>query len=87
MKKLIALSLAIVCLAGCARYDVTLNNGSRLINMRRPALDKNTGIYTIKDAAGNKHRIPRSRISLIEPHVKQKVKGKKGFDDQYYINQ
>lgn len=86
MKKLIVMLFAVVCLSGCARYDVSLNNGTRMVNMRRPVLDKQNHIYIIKDASGNKHEVPQGKVSLIEPHKKSKFKNKSGSDEQFFIN-
>jgi hypothetical protein len=85
MKRLCVFLFAVVCLSGCARYDVTLNDGSRLINMRKPVLNKETREYVIKDASGNKHYVPAGRVTLIQPHVKPKFKPKKGSDPNFFI--
>jgi|GEM_PF-1212016 len=87
MKKLIVLFLAAACLVGCARYDVSLSNGTRLNNVHKPVLDKNTGIYTIKMLNGDKIRVPEYKIREIQPHVKSKVKHKGSSNSDFFIKQ
>lgn len=87
MKKLFILFVAAVCFVGCARYDVSLSNGTRLNNVRKPVLNKKTGVYTIKMLNGNKIEVPEYRIREIQPHVKSKVKHKGSYNSDFFIKQ
>jgi hypothetical protein len=70
MKKIPLLFCCIACLlAGCAtRYDITLNNGRKITGVSHPVLDKETGDYRFKDAAGNRLSIKATRVIEIAPH-------------------
>ena len=94
MKKSFLLLLATVFLAGCAHYDVTLNNGTKLVNVYRPKLVKpksedDVRMYSITSVTGNKKLIPASKIAVIEPHQKTKTKLKNAsgtkFDESQFI--
>jgi len=71
MKKLVLLLFGAGLLCGCAHYDMTLTNGMRIINVRKPVLNKATGQYDYTDVAGNKRHISRTRVVQIEPHRRQ----------------
>jgi hypothetical protein len=73
MKKTLFALFTAVLLVGCARYDVTLNNGSKLSNVSKPKLDKERQVYVIS-GGGKTREIKSSRIVLIEPHQEEKFK-------------
>jgi len=75
MKKSLLFLLTALLLAGCARYDVTLRGGYRLVNVYHPKYDEKTDTYTIKSVTGLKSVIKRQRVLSIEPHQKEKFKG------------
>jgi len=64
--------LAAVLLSGCAhRYDIMLTNGGRVTNVTKPVLDRETGVFTYNDVAGNEHKISAGRVVDIGPHSKK----------------
>ena len=85
MKKSFLVLLAAVLLAGCVRYDVTLSNGTKLTNVRKPVLDQQTDQYLVKNANGKTMHIPSGRVREIAPHEEQKVKGQKN-DSSFFLN-
>jgi len=70
MKKIFVLLCAAVLLSGCVRYDVTLNNGNKLVSVPKPKYDKEKDAYII-NSGGQKTVICSSRIVVIEPHQKK----------------
>ncbi len=69
LAKLLPLFFAAVLLAGCAhRYDMVLTNGTRVTNVSKPTLDRQEGVYTYKDVAGNVKHINSGRVVEIAPH-------------------
>ncbi len=68
MKKFLAILLVATALAGCrTRFDVTLTSGMKITNVSRPKLEPQSNFYYFKDAAGQMHSMPASRVSVIEP--------------------
>jgi len=56
-------------LTGCARrYDIVLTDGTRVTNVTRPVKDKETGVLSYKDVAGNVHQKNAARVVEIVPH-------------------
>lgn len=88
MKKSFLVLLAAVLLSGCVRYDVTLNNGTKLTNVRKPVYDNETEQYVIKTATGKPMRVPAGRVVRIAPHEEVKIKGVKGqkADSSFFLN-
>jgi hypothetical protein len=69
MKRLLLFFLCgfVLASSGCrTRYDITLTTGSRITNVSRPVLDKESGAYHYRDAGGNPQRIPAMRVRSIE---------------------
>jgi hypothetical protein len=64
---LLALLLA-AALCGCVRYDMTLTNGGKMTNVRKPVRSQDGTYYTIKTADGKSYTIPASRVVNIAPH-------------------
>jgi uncharacterized lipoprotein YajG len=72
MNKVLPLLVTALLLAGCARrYDMTLTNGGRVTNVTKPVLDTESGQFTYKDVAGNKHHVSQVRVLEIKPHSRQ----------------
>jgi hypothetical protein len=69
MKKILALLLMTLALAGCkSSYDVTLSNGTQFTGVSKPKLDKKTGKYHFKTPTGREGAFYAENIRLIEPH-------------------
>jgi hypothetical protein len=67
--KLLPWLFAAAVLTGCARrYDITLTNGDRVTNVTRPVLDRQSGVFTYKDVAGNEHQVHAGHVVEIDPH-------------------
>jgi hypothetical protein len=61
--------LCAALLTGCARrYDIVLTDGTRVRNVTRPVKDKETGVLSYKDVAGNLHYKNAGRVVEIVPH-------------------
>jgi hypothetical protein len=73
MKRIFALLLAAATLCGCVRYDMTLTNGQRVSNIRKPARSKDGTTYTFVSADGKTFTVPARRVISIAPH--QETKG------------
>ena len=68
-RALFVLLLAAAALCGCVRrYDMTLTNGGRVTNIRRPVRSKEGGSYTCTTASGQTLVIPADRVVAIVPH-------------------
>ena len=68
-RAIFALFLTAAALCGCARrYDVTLTNGGRMSNVRKPVLSQEGGYYTCTAANGQKISIPANRVLSVVPH-------------------
>ena len=67
---LLALACTSALLCGCARYDMELTNGMRVMNVHKPVFNKATSEFDYVDAAGIKRHITASRVVQIEPHRK-----------------
>ena len=68
-RALFALLLAAANLCGCARrYDMTLTNGGRVTNVRKPIRSKEGGNFTFIAADGKQHVISADRVLSIVPH-------------------
>jgi len=68
-RTLFALLLTAAALCGCARrYDITLTNGGRMENVRKPVRSKEGGDWTCTTASGQKLTISSSRVLSIVPH-------------------
>jgi len=76
MKKIFALLCVTVLFSGCVRYDITLNNGDKRINVSKPKLDKEKNVYTFNEG-GQKASVRASHVILIEPHQESQYKSKK----------
>lgn len=62
----LALLIAPLLLAGCARnYVITLNNGARITTRGKPQLEG--GAYVFKDIRGQDSRVPVGRVAEIAP--------------------
>ena len=72
MKKFILFLSGAALLCGCAHYDMTLTNGARITNVRKPVVNKATGQVDYTDVAGHKMHIALSRLVEIQPHHSQK---------------
>jgi uncharacterized lipoprotein YajG len=60
---------AALLLTGCARhYDMTLTSGMRVSYVTKPVLDRASGVYTYKDAAGRRRQIDSAHVVRIDPH-------------------
>jgi hypothetical protein len=69
LAKLLPLLFSAALLAGCAhRYDMTLTNGVRVTNVTKPILNREEGVFTYKDVAGNVKHINSGRVVDIAPH-------------------
>lgn len=69
LRALFALLLAAAALCGCARrYDMTLTNGGRVINVRKPVRSKEGGNFTVTTADGKRLVISSDRVLSIVPH-------------------
>jgi hypothetical protein len=55
-----------VVLAGCARYDITLGNGTIVRAKTKPKLNQE-GYYVFKDLTGREVTVNRMRVRQIEP--------------------
>jgi hypothetical protein len=74
LAKLLPWLFSAALLSGCAyRYDMTLTNGGRVTNVTKPVLDRDTGVFTYKDVAGNVHHLNAGRVVDIAPHSDQKI--------------
>ena len=63
------LLLAAAALCGCARrYDMTLTNGGKVTNVRKPIRSKEGGSYICTTANGQQLVIPADRVLSIVPH-------------------
>ena len=67
MKRIwLALLLAPLLLAGCARhYIMTLNNGAQIATRGKPQLQN--GAYVYRDAQGQPASVPTGRVREIAP--------------------
>jgi hypothetical protein len=61
----LALAVALSA-AGCARYNVTLTNGSVITAKSKPKLDPTNNCYRFKDASDKEILVPSVRIRQIE---------------------
>ena len=62
--------LLIALLAGCARrYDIVMTDGSRVTNVSKPVLDRQSGVFTYKDVRGQEHKKSAGRVVEIAPHT------------------
>jgi hypothetical protein len=78
MKRICALLLTAAVLCGCVRYDMTLTNGQRVANVRKPTRSKDGTTYTFVSADGKTFTVPARRVISIAPH--KETKGE--FGDQ-----
>jgi hypothetical protein len=69
-----ALLLAATALCGCVHYDMTLTNGGRVTNVRKPTYNAEGGYWTYVTADGKHITLPASRVVSVVPHG-----DKKGF--------
>lgn len=67
-RALFALLLTAATLCGCARYDMTLTNGGRVTNVRKPTYNKQGGYYSYVTAGGQTNIVPASRVVSVVPH-------------------
>jgi len=68
-RTIFALLLTAAAFCGCVRrYDVTLTNGGRMTNVRKPTRSKEGGVYTVTTSSGQTITIPASRVVNIVPH-------------------
>lgn len=62
----LALLIGLLALSGCAsHYVIKLNNGMQIVTASKPKLKG--GVYTYKDAKGEKHFIAAGRVHELEP--------------------
>jgi hypothetical protein len=60
---------AAMLLMGCARhYDLTLTDGTRITNVTKPVLDRQTGVFSYKDVTGHVHQKNAAHVVEIAPH-------------------
>jgi hypothetical protein len=72
----LALLLAPLLLAGCARnYVMSLNNGARVTTRGKPKLEG--GAYVYKDIRGEISRVPAGRVTEIAPASLAKDRSRK----------
>ena len=65
-KNALPLFLGLLLLSGCAhQYVIRLTNGTELTSPKKPKL--RGANYYVKDAKGEEHAIPQSRVAVIEP--------------------
>jgi hypothetical protein len=69
-----ALLLAASAFCGCVHYDMTLTNGGRVTNVRKPTYNAEGGYWTYVTADGKHITLPASRVVSVVPHG-----DKKGF--------
>jgi hypothetical protein len=50
---------------------MTLTNGGRITNVTKPVYDKDKGVYTYKDVAGNEHHVNSGHVVEIKPHSRK----------------
>ena len=62
------LLLAAAALCGCVRYDMTLTNGERITNVRKPEYNPKGGYWTYTSPSGKKYTISASRVVNVVPH-------------------
>lgn len=70
MKNTLILGLALLLLAGAGcrtRYDITLTSGTKIRGVSKPVLDRQSGYYIFRDAAGRTNAVLSMRVSVIEP--------------------
>jgi len=67
MKKLaLALGLSVLVLCGCSTpYVMKLSNGTQILTPSKPKL--RGANYYYKDAHGEEHAVPQSRVLELEP--------------------
>ena len=71
-RSLFVLLLAAAALCGCARYDMTLTNGGKVTNVRKPKFNKDGGYWSYIAANGVTNIIPAGRVVSVGPHEKTK---------------
>jgi hypothetical protein len=47
---------------------MTLTNGVRVTNVSKPVLNREAGVYTYKDVAGNVKHVNAAHVVDISPH-------------------
>jgi hypothetical protein len=74
LAKLLPFLFCAALLAGCAhRYDITLVNGERVINVTKPILNRDRGAFYYKDVAGGEHHVFAGKVVEIGPHSNKHV--------------
>ncbi|AKJ43923.1 YgdI/YgdR family lipoprotein [Pragia fontium] len=72
MKRFVLASAALLLtlgLAGCSsHYEMTMQNGARIITVGEPSADANTGIVTYETRFNGEQQIPQSEV---KDYVKQ----------------
>ena len=64
--KALPLLIGLIALTGCARhYVLKLNNGAEITTDTKPKLKE--GVYYFKDAKGEEHYVPVSRVRQVAP--------------------
>ena len=67
-RTIFALLLAAAALGGCARYDMTLTNGGRVTNVRKPTRSKDGSYWSYVTASGTTNTVPAGRVISIVRH-------------------
>jgi hypothetical protein len=65
-KAALPLLIGLIALTGCAhRYVMKLNNGMEITTASKPKLKE--GVYQFKDAKGEEHFVPLTRVREVAP--------------------
>ena len=65
-KAALPLLIGLIALTGCAhRYVMKLNNGMEITTASKPKLKE--GVYQFKDAKGEEHFVPLTRVRELAP--------------------
>ena len=68
LRTVFALLLTAATLCGCVRYDMTLTDGGKMTNIRKPKYYPQNGYYICTLASGKTITIPASHVVSVVPH-------------------
>ena len=71
-RSLFVLLLAAATLCGCVRYDMTLTNGGKVTNIRKPKISKDHSYWSYVTDNGTTNIVPAGRVISVGPHEKTK---------------